>query len=79
MSGKRKVAIIGTGGTISSLGRDAFDVQDYVALGKMNDAAGMIAHFPEVSTLAELIPVAFPPVPSTELAAPDWLHLVREI
>lgn len=79
MTDKRKVAIIGTGGTISSIGRDAFDVQDYITLGKMNDAAGMIAHFPEVSELADLIPVSFPTVPSTEIAAPEWLHLVCEI
>lgn len=79
MSGKRKVAIIGTGGTISSLGRDTFDVQDYITLGKMNDAAGMIAYFPEVSELADLIPVAFPPVPSTQIASPEWLHIVRQI
>ncbi|MEL7469279.1 MAG: asparaginase [Pseudomonadota bacterium] len=79
MTDKRKVAIIGTGGTISSLGRDAFDVQDYITLGKMNDAAGMIAHFPEVSELADLIAVPFPPVPSTQIGSPEWLHIVRQI
>ena len=32
---KRKVAVIGTGGTISSVGRHPFDLIDYDANGKM--------------------------------------------
>ena len=50
-----KVALIGTGGTISSLGRDGFDVQDYITLGQMLDAEGMLAKFPRLSDLAEVL------------------------
>ena len=38
MNERAKVAVIGTGGTISSVGRDPFDLQNYVSLGKMLDA-----------------------------------------
>ena len=74
-----KVALIGTGGTISSLGRDGFDVQDYITLGQMLDAEGMLAKFPRLSDLAEVVPVAFPPVPSTEMGFAQWKALVTEI
>jgi len=74
-----KVGLIGTGGTISSLGRDPFDVQDYVSLGRILDAAGVLARFPEIAEIAEIVPVAFPPVPSTEIGFPEWRRLVAEI
>lgn len=79
MSRKAKVAVIGTGGTISSIGRDPFDLQDYVTLGKMHDAAGMLETFPEASAFADLIPVAFPPVPSTKMTFQAWAELARII
>ncbi|MEL6297203.1 MAG: asparaginase [Pseudomonadota bacterium] len=76
---RRKVAVIGTGGTISSIGRDEFDLQDYVTLGKMHDAAGMIEAFPSASKAAELIPVAFPVVPSTQMDFAAWARLLELI
>ncbi|MEM7742668.1 MAG: asparaginase [Pseudomonadota bacterium] len=79
MNALPRVALIGTGGTISSLGRDAFDVQDYVSLGQMLDSDGMLARFPEVREIAEIVPVAFPPVPSTKIAFAEWQQLVHEI
>ncbi len=79
MSELKKVAVIGTGGTISSVGRDEFDLQNYVALGKMLDAEGMIAKFPEGQRFAEMIPVAFPPIPSTKMTFSAWAQLVEII
>jgi L-asparaginase len=79
MSKLKKVAVIGTGGTISSVGRDEFDLQNYVALGKMLDAEGMIAKFPEGQRFAEMIPVAFPPIPSTKMTFSAWAQLVEII
>jgi len=75
MSSKPKVAIIGTGGTISSVGRDPFDLQNYATLGKMLDAEGMIEKFGEADAFAELIPVAFPPMPSTAMNFEAWYQL----
>jgi L-asparaginase len=79
MSERAKVAVIGTGGTISSVGRDPFDLQNYVTLGKMLDAEGMLAKFPEGERFAEMIPVAFPPIPSTKMTFSAWAHLVEII
>ncbi|MGF1649360.1 MAG: asparaginase [Hyphomicrobiaceae bacterium] len=79
MSQKSKVAVIGTGGTISSIGRDELDVQNYLSLGRMHDAAGMIATFPTASRFADLIPVAFPPIPSTDMDFPGWAEMLRLI
>lgn len=79
MSDKPKVAIIGTGGTISSIGRDEMDVVDYVTLGKMRTAAEMIDTFPSASRYAELIPVSFPPIPSTKMDYSAWSELNRLI
>jgi L-asparaginase len=79
MSTKPKVAVIGTGGTISSIGRDEFDIQDYVTLGKMHDAAGMVQAFPSASKIADLVPVGFPPIPSTQMDFAAWGELLRLI
>ena len=75
----KRIAVIGTGGTISSLGSNAFDVQDYVRLGLMLDAEAMIARFPDASRCGSLVPVAFPPVPSTDVAFPEWKLLASLI
>lgn len=79
MTEKPKVAVIGTGGTISSVGRGPFDVQDYVSLGKMLDAQALIEQFSDVATLAEIIPVRFPIIPSTDISFSHWKRLVVEI
>lgn len=79
MSERAKVAVIGTGGTISSVGRDPFDLQNYITLGKMLDAEGMIEKFPEGAKFADLIPVAFPPIPSTKMTFSAWAQLVEII
>ena len=79
MNARAKVAVIGTGGTISSIGRDPLDLQNYVTLGKMLDADGMIEKFPQGSTFADLIPVAFPPIKSTDMTFSAWARLVKII
>lgn len=76
---KPKIALIGTGGTISSIGADPFDVQDYVRLGRMLDAAGVTDRFPEIEELAEIVPVAFPPIPSTQMGFDGWRQILADI
>lgn len=79
MSKRPKVAVIGTGGTISSVGRHPFDLQNYVTLGEMLDAEGMLEKFPDGREFADLIPVAFPPIPSTKMNFAAWAMLVEII
>ena len=44
-----KVAFIGTGGTIASLGRGPLDLQDYGATGKVMHAEEIVAQWPETA------------------------------
>ncbi len=73
---KRKVAFIGTGGTMASVGKGALDTVDYGSTGQLLDAAQLLARFPEVQQVAEVVAAPFSAVPSTRLAWPDWKALL---
>jgi L-asparaginase len=77
MSGARpKVAFIGTGGTISSLGAGPLDLHDYSATGQRLHAEELLARFPETAAMAEVIPVRNRNVPSPAVGFADWKELV---
>ena len=71
----KKVAFIGTGGTISSLGASPLDVQDYAATGRMMHADEIVACFPELALVAEVIPIRHGAIPSPAIDFPDWKAL----
>jgi L-asparaginase len=71
-----KVAFIGTGGTIASLGATPLELQDYAANGVMLQADELVARFPELAMVANVIPVRFAAVPSTSIYFPEWKSLV---
>ena len=73
---KPKVAVIGTGGTISSLGRDPFDIVRYGDTKQMLQADELVGKFAEVREIAEVIPVRFRAVPSYNIFFPEWKELV---
>jgi len=52
-----KVAVIGTGGTISSVGRDSLDLVDYTATGQKYQADELVERFPEVRRVADVTAV----------------------
>ncbi|MBB5693871.1 asparaginase [Muricoccus pecuniae] len=71
-----RVAFIGTGGTIASQGAGPLDTTNYGSSGKpMLDAAGLLARFPEVAGVADVLPVAFSAVPSPDIHFPSWKAL----
>jgi len=77
MSAKPKVAVIGTGGTItamSSLG--SLDLIEYGASGTMLEADQLVARYPEVNEVAEVISIRFKAVPSPAIYFPEWKALV---
>ena len=74
---KPKVAFIGTGGTIASLGAGPLDLQDYSAAGSMMHAEEILARFPETGLVAEVVPVRYRNVPSTNIGFPEWQALVK--
>jgi L-asparaginase len=78
MPGRRpKVALIGTGGTIASLGRGPFDIADYATLGRVMDAEELLAYWPQLHEIVEVVPVKYRAVPSTALGPTEWLELAR--
>jgi L-asparaginase len=72
---KPKVAFIGTGGTIASLGTGPLDLRNYGATGKVMHADEIIARFPETALVAEVIPVRYRNIPSTAIDFADWKAL----
>ena len=50
-----KVAFIGTGGTIASIGKGPLNLQDYGANGKVMHADEIVAHFPETALVADVV------------------------
>jgi L-asparaginase len=73
---KPKVAFIGTGGTIASVGTGPLDLQNYGATGKVMHADEIIARFPETALVADVLPVSYRNVPSTAIDFSDWKALV---
>lgn len=74
---KPKVAFIGTGGTIASIGKDPLDIVDYSANGVMLQADEIVAKFPEVHLVADVIPVRYRAVPSYDIFFEDWKAIGR--
>ena len=71
-----RVAVIGTGGTISSIGKGPLDILDYAANETMLHVDELIARFPEVHEVADILPVRFEALPSTRVFFPEWKGLV---
>lgn len=70
-----RIAVIGTGGTISSLGATSLDVLDYPEFGRKLDAAALIDRFAETRLVADPLPVKFRQVGSTAIGPEDWIEL----
>ena len=62
---QKKVAFIGTGGTIASIGVGPLDTVNYGATGRMMQADAILDRFPEVQQVAEVVAVPYRNVPST--------------
>jgi L-asparaginase len=70
-----KVAFIGTGGTISSLGADSLDLIHYGDQKSMLTADQILARVPEAAAVADVVPVPFGTVPSPDMAFQQWREL----
>ncbi len=74
---KPKVAFIGTGGTMSSLGTGPLDIMDYSATENRMQADAILAMFPECAEAAEVIPVNFDNIVSHAIYFDAWKRLSR--
>src|SRR4051812_45785337 len=70
-----RIAVIGTGGTISSLGAGSLDVLDYPEFGQKLTSEALLDRFPETRQVAEPVAVTFRQVGSTAIGPKDWIEL----
>lgn len=70
-----KVAFIGTGGTIASIGKGPLDILDYAANGTMIHAHDILAAVPSVREVADVVVVKFRNIPSPAIYFPEWQEL----
>lgn len=70
-----KVAYVGTGGTIASIGTDRFDLLDYSATDERIDAATLVGRIGIQGMIADIIPVEFRRMDSTAITHDDWADL----
>jgi L-asparaginase len=76
---KRRVYIIGTGGSISCIGRSRIDYVNYSDDDKHLTVPEMLARIPEAGEFAEMRCEQFSNVYGGGLAPSDWLALARRI
>jgi L-asparaginase len=74
-----RIAVIGTGGTISGVGKDKLDFYEYGTSGRFMHVDELIAGVPELKRVADVVPVRYKKVGSTEIGPADWLALLRII
>jgi len=70
-----RIAVIGTGGTISSIGASSLDVLDYPDFGQKLTCEALLERFPEARLVADPMPVTFRQVGSTDIGPKDWLEI----
>ncbi len=79
MSDLPRVALIITGGTIDSVGKDRLDLAWYIEAGKRLNTGELLAQLPELTSIAQVEEFPFRRLPSHALVDKDWLDLVRTI
>jgi L-asparaginase len=80
LQAKPKVALISTGGTITSISHvGELDLYEYTTSGNRMSAEEMLEKFPHAGTVADVIPVNFERLPSTALGFKQWRELVLRI
>jgi L-asparaginase len=70
-----RIAVIGTGGTISSLGNGSLDVLDYPDFGQKLTCDALLDKFAETKLVADAVPVTFRQVGSTALGPKEWIEI----
>ena len=74
-----RVAVIGTGGTISAVGRHSLELMEYITNKTMYDVHELLARVPEADRVAEVVPVPYAALPSTSIEPTHWLELNERI
>lgn len=77
MSGRARIAVIGTGGSISTRGRDALDLYEYGQFSKPEPIEPLLATFADVLAPFDIVPVPFRELDSVTADPAMWLELNR--
>ena len=72
---KPRVAAIGTGGSISAVGRDSLDLFEYGSTDILLEPGDLLERVPEVASVADVVTVPFRSVSSEAFSPGDWLEL----
>jgi L-asparaginase len=70
-----RIAVVGCGGTISSIAESSLDVLDYPESGRKLSAEDLLERFPETRLVADPVPVPFLAVGSTAIGPKEWVEL----
>ena len=70
-----RIAFIGTGGTIASIGSDPFDLLDYNASNLRVNACEVLQRTDLQGAVADVVPVDFRLIDSTAISWADWADL----
>jgi len=73
------VALVHTGGTIGSVGRDRLDLAWYVETADMRSVEELLGSVPEVERIATIRPVNYDPKLSQAFGGADWSRLGRTV
>lgn len=79
MAALPKIALILTGGTIDSVGKDRLDLAWYIEAGTRLDDGELLGRIPEVKAVADVTAIPFRRLPSHALVDRDWLDLLGNI
>src|SRR2546430_13976495 len=79
MANLPRVALIITGGTIDSVGKDRLDLAWYIEAGKRLGDGELLQQLPELKSIAEVQEVPFRRLQSHALVDKDWLDMVGTI
>src|ERR1700744_3057903 len=79
LSALPRIALLLTGGTIDSVGKDRLDLAWYIEAGKRLGNGELLAQIPELSSVAAGKENPSRGLPSQALTDADWLDLVRKI
>ena len=60
---KSRIAVIGTGGSISMPGRHRLDLYEYSDYSRVLEIDELLAMFPEINEVAEVVPIRFRTLP----------------
>ena len=74
-----KIAVIGTGGSISTLARNSLDLYEYADHGEKLEVDHLLGRFPELASVADLWPVRFRSIGSSSITPADWVALAQLI